>query len=151
MYFGAMSGEVMIEELVDAARKVEMKTLKKHGVHEKVPLEECWKNIGKAVAGVKWVNANKGDKENSEYQCRSVAKEIKKDKREGLLAATPTLEAKKMLFSLWASIPGMRLDFGDVARACLHAKPRRSVCGFVGGGFRGGQARIAQEGHVREP
>ena len=54
-------------------------------------------------------------------------KEIKKDKREDLFAATPPLEAKKMLFSLWASVPGMCLDFGDVVRAYLHARARRKV------------------------
>ena len=77
---------------------------------------------------MKWVDANKGDKEKPEYRCRLVAKEIKKDKREDLLAATPPLEAKKMLFSSWASVPGMCLDFGDVVRAYLHARARRKVC-----------------------
>ncbi len=36
----------MVQELVEAARKVEMETLKKHGVCEKVPIEERWKNTG---------------------------------------------------------------------------------------------------------
>ncbi len=49
------------------------------------------------------------------------------DKQEDLLAATPPLEARKMLFSLWASVPGMRLDFGDVVRAYFRAKARRRV------------------------
>ncbi len=126
-YHDAISGEAMIKELVDAARKVEMETFRKHGVYEKMPLEECWKNAGKALVGVKRVDTNKGDKANPEYRCRLVAKEFKKDKREDLFAATPSLEAKKMLFSLWASIPGMRLDFGDVARAYFHAKAKRKV------------------------
>ncbi len=56
-----------------------------------------------------------------------VAKEIKKDKRGNLFAATPPLEAKKMLFSLWASTPGTCLDFSDVVRAHSHAKARRRV------------------------
>ena len=45
-----------------------------------------------------WVDANKGDKENPEYRRRLVAKEIKRDKREDLFAATPPLEAKTVLF-----------------------------------------------------
>ncbi len=53
------------------------------------------------------------------------AKEMKKDKQEGLLAATPPLEAKETLFSLLGSAPGMRSDFGDVGRAYFHAKARR--------------------------
>ncbi len=60
---------------------------------------------------VKWVDANKGDKEKAEYRCMLVAKETKKDKREDLFAAPPPLEAKKMLFSLCASVPRMCLDF----------------------------------------
>ena len=55
LYYDAISGEVMIKELVDAARKVEMETFKKHDVYEKAPIEECWKSIGKAPVGVKWV------------------------------------------------------------------------------------------------
>ncbi len=41
LYYDANSGEVMIKELVEAARKVAMETLKKHRVCEKVPIEEC--------------------------------------------------------------------------------------------------------------
>ena len=44
--------------------------------------------------GVKWVDANKRDKEKPEYRCRLVAKEVKRDKQEDLFAATPPLEAK---------------------------------------------------------
>ncbi len=60
---------------------------------------------GKPV-GVKWVGTNKGDRENSDYRRRLVAKEIQK------------------VFSLWASVPGLCLDFGDVVRAYFHAKAR---------------------------
>ncbi len=56
-----------------------METLKKHGMYEKVPLEERWRVIGKALAGVKWVDANRGDKAKPEYRCRLAAKEIEKD------------------------------------------------------------------------
>ncbi len=96
-------------------------------MYEKVPIEECWKETGKAPIGVKWVDTNKGDKERPEYRCRLVAKEIKKDKREDLFAATPPLEAKKMLFSLWASMPGMCVDFRDVVRSYFRAKAGRKV------------------------
>ncbi len=56
-----------------------------------------------------------------------VAKEIKKDKREDLFATTPPLEPKEMLFSLWASVPGMCLDFGDVVRSYFHAMAKSRV------------------------
>ncbi len=64
----------------------------------RVPIEERWGETGKGPVGVKGVDANKGDKEKPEYHCRSVAKEIKYDKREDLFAAPPPLAAKKMLF-----------------------------------------------------
>ncbi len=68
MYYDAISGEPMVNDLVDAAREVEVETFKKHGVYEKRPI------------GVKWVDANEGDVENPKHRCRLVAKEIKHDK-----------------------------------------------------------------------
>ncbi len=44
-----------------------------------------------------------------------------------MFAATPPLQAKRVLFSLFASLPGLRLDFIDVVRAYFHAKARRGV------------------------
>jgi hypothetical protein len=59
-----------------------------------------------------------------------VAQEIKRDKREDLFAATPPLEAKKLLFSIVASSGSserFKIDFIDVRRAYFHAKSRRPV------------------------
>ncbi len=39
LHYDAMSGKVMIKELVEAARRVEMETFKKRGVCEMVPTE----------------------------------------------------------------------------------------------------------------
>ncbi len=78
--------------------------------------------------GDKWVDANKGDMEKPDYRCRSVAKEIEKGEREDLFAAKPPLEAKKILISLWASVPGACLDFGGVVPSCGHARARGMVC-----------------------
>ena len=69
--------------------------IRNHNVYEKVPLEECHQKTGKAPIKVKWVDINKGDEINKEYRSRLVAKEIKRDKREDLFAATPPLEAKE--------------------------------------------------------
>ena len=100
-----------------------MGEFKEHGVYVKVPLGECWKETGRQPIGKRWVDINKGDEDNPEYRGRLVAHEIKVDKREDLLAATPPLEAKKMLVSIAASSRGMRqgermkLDFVDARRA----------------------------------
>lgn len=66
-----------------------------------------------------------------------VAKEIKISKNEDLFAATPPLEAKKLLFALAVTEgigytrghrkEGMKLDFIDVKRAYFHAKARREI------------------------
>ena len=70
LYYDAISGELMIKELVEAPRKVEMETFRKQEVYEEVPLEEWWKVIGKAPVGAKWVDTKEGDKEKPEYRCR---------------------------------------------------------------------------------
>ncbi len=116
--------------MIEKAREAETRTLKEHGVYEKVPVEECWRVAGKARAGVKWVDANEGDKEKPEYRCRLAAKEINKGKRDDMFAATPPPEAKKVLFSLFASMPERCLDFIDAVRAYFHATARRDV--YVG-------------------
>ena len=52
------------------------------------------------VAFKELVASHKGDEEYEEYRSRLVAKEIKRDRREDLFAATPPLEAKTALSSL---------------------------------------------------
>ncbi len=126
-FYDAISGEVLNGVLIKKAREAEMETFKKNGVYEKVLLEERWRVTGKALLAVKWVDANRGDEEKPEYRCRLVAKEIKRDKREDLFAATPPLDAKMVLCSLLASTPEMRLDFINAVRAYFLAKARRDA------------------------
>ena len=83
------------------------------------------------------VTFNKGDYENPETRCHSVAKEFNNHKRDDLFAATPPLEAKNMLFSFAVTEgigfnpckrdEGMKLDFIDIRRAYYHAEARRKV------------------------
>ena len=136
-FYDNLSGEWLDPDLVREARKTEMEEVEKHQVYEKVPLEECYKETGKSPVGTRWVDTNKGDKVHPEYRSRLVAQEINTDKREGLFAATPPLEAKKLLFSLAVTegigykkghkATGMKLDFIDVRRAYFHAAARRKV------------------------
>ena len=77
-----------------------MEEFKKKKVYKKVAVQKCWDETGKGPIGVRWVDINKGDKVNPEYRSRLVAKGIKLYKTLDLFAATPPLEAKKMLF-LW--------------------------------------------------
>ena len=131
-----VTGEILDWDGVVQARAEEIKEFRKHGVHHKVPIKECYDETEKAPIGVRWVDINKGDLLNPDYRSRLVAKEIKRDKREDLFAATPPLEAKKMLFSLAVTegigfhgdrSRGMKIDFIDVRRAYFHAKCKRKV------------------------
>ena len=114
-----------------------MQEFRKHRVYDKVDIQECWDNTGKEPIGTRWVDINKGDESNPDYRSRLVAQEIKVDKREDLFAATPPLEAKKILLSLAVTSgigykegmrkKGKKIDFIDVRRAYFHAKARRVV------------------------
>lgn len=99
-YYDDMSGEKLSTEGVGKARAEEMKAVSKHSLYTKVPTKECWGKTGKGPIGTRWVDVNKGDEVNSEYRSRLVAQEVKADKREDLVAATPPLEANTMLMSL---------------------------------------------------
>ena len=104
-----------------------MREINKHNVYVKVPIEECWANTGKGPIGTGWVDVNEGDDVNPEYRSRLVAQEIRRDNREDLFAATPPLEAKKMLMSMAVTEGigyngndkrgGNKLEFIDVRRA----------------------------------
>ena len=95
------------------------------------------RNTGKAQRKVRWLHVNKGDENNPEYWSRLVGQEVKQDKREDLFAATPPLEATKLLFS-WAVTAdsvrsmnredSMKIDFIDVRRAFSHAPAVSRVC-----------------------
>ena len=80
------------------------------------------------------VDVNKGDEVHEDYRSRLVAQEIKTYKDDGLYAATPPLEAKKLLMSMAMTegigIKGnkrMKLDFIDVRRAYFNAEATREI------------------------
>jgi len=136
MFYDDVTGEPLDFEGVIRARAEEIAEYRKHNVYSKVPISECIAKTGKKPIGMRWIDINKGDKTNPDYRSRLVAKEIKRDSRTDLFAATPPLEAKKMLFSLAVTdgygynkdkSKGMKLDFIDVRRAYFHAKCRRDV------------------------
>ena len=65
------------------------------------PIEDCWRDTGKAPVSVRWVGTNTGGKGEFLIRSRLVARDFKgKDNdRDDLFAGTPPLEATKMLFS----------------------------------------------------
>ncbi len=90
-------------DLVQEARREELDEFRKHQVYTKVPVQQCWDRGGKAPIGVCWVDIYKGDHKNPRYRSRWVAKEFKFGSNGELFAATPPLEAKKLLMSLAAT------------------------------------------------
>ncbi len=140
LYHDAISGELMIKELVEAARKVEMETFKKHGVYEKVPIEECWKETGKALVGVKWVDTNMGDKEKPEYRCRLVVcgDPAAGGQKDDVLVVG---QCAWNVFRLWR------------CSSCIIPREgeKKSIRGAVKRRFRGGQVQIVEKGHVWHP
>ena len=111
-YWDEVSNQKLEKSLVEDARLDEIKGLYQYGVYDKVKTEECWQKTGKAPIRVRWLDINKGDETNKEYRSRLVAQEIKRDNREDLFAATPPLEAKKLLFS-WAVTEGDGYERGE--------------------------------------
>ena len=136
-YWDDVSGKELNGSQVREARKEEMKEFEKHKVYVKVPIAQCWARTGKKPIGVRWVDINKGDETKPKYRSRLVAMEFNSGKREDLFAATPPVEAKKLLMALATTEgygydrhgkwPSLKLDFIDVRRAFFHAPCRREV------------------------
>ena len=82
----------------------------------------------------RWIDTNKGDETLPDYRSRLVGREIKKDKRNDLFAATPPLESLRFLLSICASHQKSRrpddnhiIMVNDVKRAYFYAKATRPI------------------------
>ena len=67
------------------------------GVYEYDTVDNCWLLTGRGPLGTRWVDTNKGDNENPDVRCRLVAQEINTGSNDDLYAATPPIEALKVL------------------------------------------------------
>ena len=70
-----------------------------------VDIKDALKDPDGKVVGCRWVNCNKGDLSDPDVRCRLVAQEVNHGDgpTDAFYAATPPLEAKRMLFSQWAT------------------------------------------------
>ena len=69
-----------------------------------VSYDEAMQDPDGKVIGCRWVNSNKGDAESPDVRCRLVGQEINHgDVCADFYTATPPLEAKRLLFSDWAT------------------------------------------------
>ena len=123
-----VTGAELDPTMVKQARKEEVGYVRKMGLYKKVSLDECWLRTGRKPIQVRWIDVNKGDVKHPNYRSRLVAKEINIYKRQDLFAATPPLEAVKMILSMTATHnTGEILMANDVSRAFFHAKAKRDV------------------------
>ena len=125
--FDDVTGKPLKPELVQKARQGEVDELERLEVFDKVPIDECWRNTGKPPITARWLDINKGDDKDEVYRSRYVAREIKKkhggNERENLFAATPPLEALKLLLSnaVTNHEVGKKIMLIDISKAYLFA------------------------------
>ena len=125
-------------EKVITARKLEISYADKKPVWEKIPRSTA-KEKGWKIVKSRWIDINKGDDLNPNYRSRMVGKEFNDSVLDGLFAATPPLEALRLLLS-WAATAGAAhpgiseqgpmqesLLIVDVSRAFFEAPARRDL------------------------
>ncbi len=101
--YDEITGAALPPSLVQAARAEEIKFMLEWGVWQRAPIADCWRETGKAPIGSKWVDVNKGDSAKPLVRSRFVVKEIATYKTDDFFAATPPLEALRLLLAMAAS------------------------------------------------
>ena len=101
-------------------------------VWDVVPVSQSWDRTGKAPLKGRWVDVNKGDRTRPVIRSRWVAKEFATYKSAEFFAATPPLEALRMMISHAASgrthgRGGRKILVIDARKAHLHAMAGREV------------------------
>ena len=115
-----VSGAPLDPAKVVEARKLEMEYATKKPVWNKITRREA-KARGWKVIKSRWIDINKGDDNNPNYRSRMVGKEFNIGELEGLFAATPPLEALRLILS-WAAtgVAGLPDGFAQSrARKCI--------------------------------
>lgn len=128
-----VTGKELSPSAVAAARAKELEYVRKKQVWQAIPRAEAQRR-GMKVINTRWVDINKGDTANPNYRSRFVAKEFNTGPGDGLFAATPPLEAVRLLLSDAATRQQEEegeanvVMINDVARAFFEAPVRREVC-----------------------
>ncbi len=126
--YDEITGAALPPDLVKQARAEELTFMREWGVWRRTPIAECWAATGKAPIGTKWVDVNKGDAKQPLIRSRFVVKEIATYKSDDFFAATPPLEALRLLLSMAASSGNdIKVEVLDARKAHLHAFADRTV------------------------
>ena len=128
-YIDDVKGGTLEASGVLEARAEEMSYVPKHKLYTKVPREWCRQATGKEPIKTGWVDTNKGSAQVPNYRSRWVATEYKRYNDTELFAATPPLEALRLLLSGGASSGRTDTCFAvvDVRRAYFYAPARRDL------------------------
>ena len=95
-----------------------------------VPLDDAKNDPDGKIIGSRWVNCNKNDINDPDVRCRLVAQEVNLHADDSFYAATPPLEAKRMLFSDFSSRAmneKLQISFVDVKKAYFYGVPERTL------------------------
>ena len=130
--FDDAKGGSLDVKLVRAARAEEMEFVKERQIYEYASVKECLRRTGRPPVGTKWVDTNKGDDEHPQYRSRLVATEVRKPWSDKWFAATPPLEALRLLVALAArgsskAKRARRILLLDVSRAHWYPDATREV------------------------
>ena len=114
---------------VKKARMKELEYIQDKNVWKVITRAEAKRN-GWKIIRTRWIDINKGDSSNPDLRSRLVAKEFNTGEEDGLFAATPPLEALRMLVSDAATVGNGEkvIMINDVARAFFEAPMKRMVC-----------------------
>ena len=100
-------------------------------VWDVVPVAEAWRVTGRKPLGGRWVCSNKGDRRRPDVRARWCAKDVATYKTDAFFAATPPLEAMRLILSEAASQGtrgrGLKVQLLDAKKAHLHAPAVRPV------------------------
>ena len=136
-YRDDITGQLLRDDLVKAARALELQYFNAKGVWAKKLKTRARQRTGRGPISVRWVDVNKGDDLNPKYRSRLVARQLKAHDRSGasFFAPTPPLEALRTVVSFAASEVGewkpcyeptssrrMQISFVDISRAYFNAR-----------------------------
>ena len=121
----AKGGNLQIH-LVREARKVEMKFVKDRDLYDYRPVSECLSKTGAAPVNTKWVDTNKGDDIHPNVRSRLVAMECRKPWKQRWFAATPPIEALRLLVAIAAVGDPKAKRRSDRHRRMLHLDVSRA-------------------------
>ena len=126
-----VSGAALDPKLVVKARQLEMDYFGKMGVYHKVPRKTMQQHGGRTI-GTRWIDINNGDEESPDYRSRSVGKEFNVGSDPALYAATPPLEALRIIVSRSATTRrgsgNMKVMANDVRRASILSCSSHAGC-----------------------